>query len=387
MLRDKLGESKIAKPKAGELKYFNAQSAALVSAVQVFPENAKEISTVLQVVQDLQTSFAVKAGGHGVKAGASSIEGGPVSLGAEAKWVDVYGKLDQMGISVPGGRISTVGVGGLTLGGSSRRRENSICHARNSPRSLLGTPRRRDEFGVVTTFEFVAFERSQIWGGVKQYLEDSETPAIALLDAFCKSQDLSSSSFADAYAEAFIIAAYVAPMAKFITTAVSSHGKPEDDPPVFGGFTALPSIASSTKIRSIADLAVELNANNPHRLRYDTLALTVKSNAEIRTGVLAIYKDVISPHKDTVKNFVPAILLQPLLPRMLPASGSEHTLGLTREDGPPFAGDGDGDSPGQVHRYVYLTYAAGDQDVFASYGQDNLERLLGSMTRTRSSPS
>ncbi|EXJ75709.1 uncharacterized protein A1O5_00216 [Cladophialophora psammophila CBS 110553] len=421
ILRDKLGESKIVKPKAGELKYFTAQSAALVPAVQVFPENAKEVSTVLQVAQDLQIPFAVKAGGHGVYSGASSIEGGilidlsrinavevapdrtSVSIGAGAKWGDVYGKLDQMGISVPGGRISTVGVGGLTLGGGisfAASRYGLACNNVKSYEVVLA-----DGKIVSVTHEthpdlFWALRGAGTNFGI-QYLEDSETRAIALLDTFCKSQDPSSSS-ADADAEAFIITAYVAPMARFITTAVLSHGKPEDDPPVFDGFTALPSIASSTKIRSIANLSVELNANNPHGLRSKTLALAVKSDVKILTGVLEIYKEVISPHQDTVINFVPAILLQPLLPRMLPASGSEHALGLTREDGPlfvvsllwswtepsddalieslahDFAGRVTATATAQdkFHRYIYLNYAAGDQDVFASYGKENLERLV-----------
>jgi hypothetical protein len=31
---------------------------------------------------------------------------------------------------------------------------------------------------------------------------------------------------------------------------------------------------------------------------------------------------------------------------------------------------------GSLHPYIYLNYAAGGQDVFASYGENNLERLL-----------
>ncbi|KIX96011.1 uncharacterized protein Z520_08266 [Fonsecaea multimorphosa CBS 102226] len=441
ILADKLGKSKVTSPKPGELKYFTAQSAALVPAVQAFPENAKDVSTMVQTARDHQVPFAVKAGGHGVYAGASSIQGGilidlsrinkvevapdrqSVFIGAGAKWGDVYGKLDALGISVPGGRISTVGVGGLTLGGGisfAASRFGLACDNVKSYEIVLadgtivsatrathpdlfwalrgaGT-----NFGVVTTFEFVVFEQGPIWGGVKQYLEDSEAQAIALLDKFCKSQGPASSS-ADVYAEAFIITAYVAPMGKFITTAVLSHGKPgSDDPSVFDGFKALPSIASTTKVRSIADLSVELNANNPHGLRSKTLALAVKSDMAILSDVMEIYKDVIRPHKDTVKNFVPAILLQPMLPRMLPADESEHTLGISKHDGPLFVisllwswtepSDDElieglaraftqrvtstAKAQDNFHRYVYLNYAAGDQDVFASYGEENLARLL-----------
>lgn len=39
------------------------------------------------------------------------------SIGPGTRWVDVYRVLDQLGVSVPGGRAGSVGVAGLTLGG------------------------------------------------------------------------------------------------------------------------------------------------------------------------------------------------------------------------------------------------------------------------------
>ena len=39
-------------------------------------------------------------------------------VGPGARWHDVYSKLDELGLSVVGGRVSDVGVAGLTLGGN-----------------------------------------------------------------------------------------------------------------------------------------------------------------------------------------------------------------------------------------------------------------------------
>ena len=39
------------------------------------------------------------------------------SVGPGARWHDVYNKLDALGLSVVGGRVSDVGVAGVTLGG------------------------------------------------------------------------------------------------------------------------------------------------------------------------------------------------------------------------------------------------------------------------------
>ena len=80
-------------------------------------------------------SFAVRGGGHTPFAGAANIENGVTidfgsmnqvtvnqnqtitSIGAGARWGSVYSTLDAMNLAVSGGRVSDVGVAGLTLGG------------------------------------------------------------------------------------------------------------------------------------------------------------------------------------------------------------------------------------------------------------------------------
>lgn len=41
-----------------------------------------------------------------------------VTVGPGNRWANVYSKLDALGIAIGGGRVATVGVGGLTLGGT-----------------------------------------------------------------------------------------------------------------------------------------------------------------------------------------------------------------------------------------------------------------------------
>ena len=43
-----------------------------------------------------------------------------VTVGPGNRWGQVYSKLDSLGIAIGGGRVATVGVGGLTLGGRLR---------------------------------------------------------------------------------------------------------------------------------------------------------------------------------------------------------------------------------------------------------------------------
>jgi FAD/FMN-containing dehydrogenase len=86
-------------------------------------------------VQVTQCQFAVKSGGHAAFSGASNIDGGltidllnlnevvvsadqtQTAVGAGNRWVDVYSVLDARNLSVIGGRVADIGVGGLTLGG------------------------------------------------------------------------------------------------------------------------------------------------------------------------------------------------------------------------------------------------------------------------------
>lgn len=50
-----------------------------------------------------------------------------VSVGAGARWQDVYARLDPMNLSVVGGRAGTVGVAGLTLGGKFPYSSSEQC--------------------------------------------------------------------------------------------------------------------------------------------------------------------------------------------------------------------------------------------------------------------
>jgi hypothetical protein len=77
----------------------------------------------------------VKSGGHAAFSGASNIDSGitidlsnlnqvdiyqdesEASVGPGNTWYDVYSELEGLGLSVIGGGVSAIGVGGFTLGG------------------------------------------------------------------------------------------------------------------------------------------------------------------------------------------------------------------------------------------------------------------------------
>ena len=122
--------------------YFSAQESQVKPACVVRPQTTTDVvTTVSHLVQANQLhgigsiKFAIRSGGHACFAGSANEPGGvtidlrslnsidvneassEVSIGTGASWGEVYRTLDPLGLAIPGGRHSQVGVGGLTLGG------------------------------------------------------------------------------------------------------------------------------------------------------------------------------------------------------------------------------------------------------------------------------
>ena len=124
--------------------YFSAQESQVKPACVVRPQSTADVVTIVShLVQANQlhgigsVKFAIRSGGHACFARSANEPGGvtidlrslnsigvnkdssEVSIGTGASWGEVYRTLDPMGLAVPGGRHSQVGVGGLTLGGKT----------------------------------------------------------------------------------------------------------------------------------------------------------------------------------------------------------------------------------------------------------------------------
>jgi len=98
------------------------------------PTELTFVFTQLKILGSCRTPFAVKGGGHSTNPGFSSTPGvqialsrlnsttvnvkdGTVEIGPGLTWDQVYEALGSTGVNVVGGRVTGVGVAGLTLGG------------------------------------------------------------------------------------------------------------------------------------------------------------------------------------------------------------------------------------------------------------------------------
>jgi FAD/FMN-containing dehydrogenase len=123
--------------KYGTAFYFIAQAAQISPACRVLPADTADVITIINVVRETGVTFAVKSGGHGSYGSGANAEDGitidlsrlknievsedrkSVTVGGGCRFGEVYSKLETYGLGCVGGRISSVGVGGLTMGGTS----------------------------------------------------------------------------------------------------------------------------------------------------------------------------------------------------------------------------------------------------------------------------
>jgi FAD/FMN-containing dehydrogenase len=118
-----------------ESGYWSNQQAEVDPHCVFLPSDSVQVAVALLLSRLTQCPFAIKSGGHAAFAGASNIQGGVTinfaklgdvvlssekniaSVGPGNTWFDVYKALEPENLTVIGGRVAAIGVGGLTLGG------------------------------------------------------------------------------------------------------------------------------------------------------------------------------------------------------------------------------------------------------------------------------
>ncbi|EFX00462.1 FAD-binding domain containing protein [Grosmannia clavigera kw1407] len=339
-------------------QYWSQQQALTLSACRFTPASATDVSLAVLTLRVTSCQFAVKSGGHAAFAGASNIDAGltidlsglngitvsqdqsQTSIGAENLWYDVYTHLDPMNITVIGGRVAAIGVGGLTLGGGMSffsGRYGWACDNVNSYEVVLADGSIRsvsydsvysdlywalrgggNNFGIVTSFDFATYPQGNL-----------------------------------------------------------------------------------LRITNLSGLTVEFNNSNPGGYRQTYWTLTVGNSADLMADMVAIFMDEVEPLKDVV-GIVPSIIFQPITTDMTThfSKAGGNPLGLAgqgplnlinvdiswsdpADDARVLAAAQNAVSRsaaaakarGLTNPYLYQNYAALQQDVFASYGAANLARL------------
>ncbi|OSS50293.1 hypothetical protein B5807_04791 [Epicoccum nigrum] len=431
------GSNVIIEGRAGYAEFNKAywsQQQAEVSPHCVFlPEKALDVSTLVLLSRLTQCPFAAKSGGHSAFTGASNIENGitvsfmkmkGLKLSADKKsadvqpgnvWHDVYSTLEKDNLAVVGGRVSPIGVGGLTTGGGISFFANELGWACDNVESyevvtasgviVTATPNSfadlywalrggGNNFGLVTSFKLRTLPLGKMWGGDRILLE---TQFPAAIDAFV---NLGNNAAKDP--KAAQILSIIAQNGTRIASAQLEYAEPNANAPIFSEWNAITPAVDNIGIHTLSELTDMLDVSNTVGLRQSYWAQTVKLDKDLLNFILNAFFEENAKVAD-IENFLNPLSFQvitvPQMQKMRQNGG--NALGLDPEHGPlllmnaspawtnaaddervnQFANTlfqrtaAEAEKRGLASRYLYMNYASKYQDVIASYGSSNKARL------------
>ncbi|KAF2001647.1 Glucooligosaccharide oxidase [Amniculicola lignicola CBS 123094] len=414
--------------------YWSIQQASVDPYCVFQPSSSSEVSIIVLISRLTQCPFALKSGGHGAFAGASSIQGGitvsfknmkDISLSADKKiasiepgntWFDVYTTLQPNNLAVVGGRVSEIGVGGLTLGGGISYFSNLYGWACDNVASyevvtasgipITASPTSFSDlywalrgggnnFGIVTKFNLYTIPVTKMWGGGRVHLE-TEFPA--LMQAW---YNLGVNAAQDPNAAQIL--AFARNSGMNLGIADLQYAKPVDRAPIFNEFFAIPNnLTDNLRIATLPELTQELQDQNPNGLRESYWTATYKLDLNFATYVKDVFFEEVTSIQ-TVPGLVAANAFQivsiPILQKMALRGG--NPLGLSTASGPLLlvnpsamwtnAADdtkvlqayarftarttAEAKKRGLNVSYLYMNYASQFQAVVPSYGSANLAKL------------
>ncbi|RXW13917.1 hypothetical protein EST38_g11935 [Candolleomyces aberdarensis] len=241
------------------------------SACVAEPRSALDVSTIAKRVLRLLASQTVE-------------------IGTGLKWDDVYAALEPHGVSVAGGRVTDVGVGGFTLGGGYSWKTNQhgltidtvsafelvkpngdvvkVMEAHDSE-LFFGLKGASNNFlffkGIVTKITLKTFAQGQVWGG---FLAFTDPQAIAGLGA-------ATAKFSTQVKDpkASILSSFSYLQGNPFSGVQLFYDGPNPPPGIFDDFLALPSSLANVSTRSHLSLILSTPANETYGLRtyFDTV--------------------------------------------------------------------------------------------------------------------
>ncbi|KAI0260040.1 FAD dependent oxidoreductase [Gloeopeniophorella convolvens] len=272
-------------------------SSSAASACSVEPGSVEDVSTILGILGSTRTPFAVKGGGHATNPGFSSTTGvevamtrfndisvnaaaGTVDVGSGLIWDDVYNALNSTGFNVVGGRVPTVGVAGVTLGGGYSFLSSQYGLAVDNVEAFelvfpngtatsvtsenadlwFGLRGGFNNFGIVTKFTLNLHPQGQIWGGVLAFSPDQLAVVNSAIVEYQQQEDTKAAaagsiSYSPEGASLFILH-------QIVPAVILFYDGPTPPAGVFDEFLAIPTNQSDVSTRSFVDFFNSLSFSN-----------------------------------------------------------------------------------------------------------------------------
>lgn len=392
------------------------------------------MSTAILISRLTHCPFAAKSGGHSAVPGGSNVDGGitisfekmnKISLAADKEsasfqpgntWLNVYTALEKDNTTVIGGRVASVGVGGLTLGGgisyfSSQHGlacDNVLSYEAVTASGLIINVSQTsypdlywalrgggNNFGIVTQFNVQAYPQGLMWGGRRAYLE----PAFpSLIQAY---YNLGMNGREDGKAHQILSFVYTG-MA--VASLELEYADPNPNATIMAKYNAIGgAVADETGVKSLSELTTNLQGPaSGDGLRQAFWTWSAKLDQDLTTTIKDIFFEEVVAIADTA-NLTAAlsfqVITEPILQKMGVRGG--NALGLSPSSGPlmnclialqwsdiadttrlnKFAASLKDRSVAAIKAkgkdvpYLYMNYASPWQDPVAGYGATNKARL------------
>ncbi|KAG8737199.1 hypothetical protein FRC10_008464 [Ceratobasidium sp. 414] len=262
------------------------------------------INRQINIVANTSTPFGIRSGGHATNPGFSSTPGvqialfkfsevtyrpaqraddgsvGTVDIGSGLVWDDVYGVLEPYNVTVVGGRVSGVGVGGFTLGGGYSWLSNqygltidtvtafeivlpngtiTTATETTNPDLFFGLRGGSNNFGIVTKFTLLAFPQAKVWGGLQTFTMNQIPEVSAATIGFIK-------EVTDP--KAGIITTYNYLLGQPGISLLLFYDGPEPPAGIFERFMSVPHFTSDVSTRSLSSLVKASPANATYGTRF-----------------------------------------------------------------------------------------------------------------------
>ncbi|KAJ6199810.1 hypothetical protein J3E72DRAFT_437921 [Bipolaris maydis] len=380
----------------------------------LIPTAALEVSILVLLSRLTQCSFATKSGGHAAFP-ALSIEGGitvdlvkmnklmlsadneTVAVGSGNRWKNVYDYLDPYNFAVVGGRASTVGISGLTLGGGISHHTNKYDLACDNVASyevvsasgaIITVSEQTypdlywalrgggNNFGIITTFNYETFSQGLMFFSKRQY---NATHIPSLFDAFGNTVQ---NAEVDTKAAHFVAVA--------IASAEDECFDPVDvsnPPAIFNDYLLIP-------------ITLGLTESMPAGLRTTMWSQLFKVNTGLMEGMSNHFLEIVPKFPG---GGAPSMAFQAFTKPALRAMQrkGDNALVLRPDDGPFFdillylawtdekddktiyktaqdflaASTAKAKQLGAYNDYMYMAYSNPYQPVISGYGADSVARL------------
>ncbi|KAI1779467.1 Glucooligosaccharide oxidase [Hypoxylon cercidicola] len=406
--------------------YYSGQERELNPGCIFKPTTTSEVAKFVKLVTaNNSTQFAVRGGGHTLFTGAANIDGGitidmrlmnSVELSDDQKiarlgpggiFSEIYPQLVPHNLTVMGGRVPGIGVGGgITF--LSRQHgfscdnvygyevvlaNGEVIYATESsyPDLWLALKGGSNNFGIITRFDVPTFHLNQMWYSLLQYnyTDDVLEAQAEAFSRFMEPTNYDSAAMMGIFLD-YAGGVFSISDAMWYTESVAS-------PAVYNAFTEIPNLGGVAELTTVDDVVNQFGGSIPATTgRAFQLTFSFQNpNASVYMELFKIWENGTSAVADVNGIFI-EFLTQPqpvtngtnmfgLIGGKTDYVSVDMTAAYNNESDDALVEAAMTDivekqrallkSHGYLIDFIYLNYADISQDVFDSWGADNVAKL------------